>query len=162
MTSIIRFTLVVVLATFAITAEAQNWRTMIDDPQYSFEEVKTAFYQEFGDETGAKSSGWKQFKRWEWFQEQDPDEGGGNVFGGNDRSMALMGIIGSLAMRDVDSAFDRLGSIENPQERQMAMQGLGHGHPREQRFAHLDTGDFDADSHTPFYHPATICWPRSP
>jgi len=60
---------------------------------------------------------------WKWYLEQK-DETGGGPFGGG-RSMAVMGIIGSMAIKDVDLAFERLASIESQQDRQMAMQGLG-------------------------------------
>ena len=60
----------------SMSLSAQDWRTMISDPNASFQDVQAAFYTEFGDETGAKGSGWKQFKRWEWFQEQRLDERG--------------------------------------------------------------------------------------
>ena len=60
---------------------------------------------------------------WDWYQKQDPDSGGGPFGGG--RSMAVMGIISSLAMKDVDLAFERIASIEGQQDRQMALQGLG-------------------------------------
>ncbi len=59
---------------------------------------------------------------WDWYEKQDPDSGGGRFRG---RSMALMGIVGSLAMKDVDKAFERLETIEDQTERQMALQGLG-------------------------------------
>lgn len=48
----------------------------MNDPNASFEETKQAFYQEFGTEPGPKHSGWKQFKRWEWFMEQRLNEDG--------------------------------------------------------------------------------------
>ena len=60
---------------------------------------------------------------WKWYLEQKDEVGGGPF--GSGRSMAVMGIISSLAIKDVDLAFDRLATIENPQDRQMAMQGLG-------------------------------------
>jgi cyanate lyase len=60
---------------------------------------------------------------WAWYQKQEDDSGGGGFRGG--RSMAVMGIISSMAMKDVDMAFDKIALIEGQQERQMAMQGLG-------------------------------------
>jgi photosystem II stability/assembly factor-like uncharacterized protein len=57
-------------------ALAQDWRTMISDPGASFSEIQQSFYEEFGNETGQKGSGWKQFKRWEWFMEQRLSETG--------------------------------------------------------------------------------------
>lgn len=71
-----RTSIFVVFTITGFTSQAQNWRSMIDNPEYTFLEVKDAFYAEFGDEKGAKRSGWKQFKRWEWFQEQRLDERG--------------------------------------------------------------------------------------
>lgn len=57
---------------FSISLDSigQNWREMISDPNVAFRDVQAAFYAEFGNEPGAKGSGWKQFKRWEWFMEQ--------------------------------------------------------------------------------------------
>ncbi len=69
---------IVVAALIAVcsNANAQNWRTMLDDPNAEFSEIQAAFYAEFGDEAGAKGSGWKQFKRLEWFKQQRLDERG--------------------------------------------------------------------------------------
>ena len=78
MMQLFKGSILVVLVTFGFSAKAQNWRTMVDDPQYSFREVQDAFYAEFGNEAGERGSGWKQFKRWEWFQEQRLDERGQN------------------------------------------------------------------------------------
>ncbi|MCB0755778.1 MAG: T9SS type A sorting domain-containing protein [Flavobacteriales bacterium] len=60
----------------SISAHAQNWRDLVNDPNATFQETQEAFYAEFGDEVGEKGSGWKQFKRWEWFMEQRLDEHG--------------------------------------------------------------------------------------
>ena len=60
---------------------------------------------------------------WNWYQKEDDSNQTSGIFGG--KSMALMGIIASMANQDVDLAFDRLQSIEGVQERQMAIQGLG-------------------------------------
>jgi len=68
--------LVVVICLMAIQSKAQNWRDLIADPNANFREVQAAFYAEFGDEAGKKGSGWKQFKRWEWFMEQRLSEEG--------------------------------------------------------------------------------------
>lgn len=57
-------------------SNAQNWREMINDPNVDFEDIQAAFYQEFGDSLGQRGSGWKQFKRWEWFMEQRLNERG--------------------------------------------------------------------------------------
>lgn len=49
---------------------------MMNDSEINFNEIKESFYAEFGIETGEKGSGWKQFKRWEWFMEQRLDDNG--------------------------------------------------------------------------------------
>lgn len=54
----------------SLNSVAQNWREMINDPAINFRDVQDAFYAEFGDSVGGKGTGWKQFKRWEWFMEQ--------------------------------------------------------------------------------------------
>lgn len=65
------------MVTFISTqSTAQNWRDLMSDPDASFEAARESFYAEFGDEQGPKGSGWKQFKRWEWFKEQRLDERG--------------------------------------------------------------------------------------
>ncbi|MCF8276584.1 MAG: T9SS type A sorting domain-containing protein [Flavobacteriales bacterium] len=66
------------LVVFGLGAQAQtrNWREMISDPDVRFQDVQQAFYAEFGDSVGPKGSGWKQFKRWEWFIEQRLSENG--------------------------------------------------------------------------------------
>ena len=99
---------------FGITAEAQNWRTMVDNPEYSFEEIQEAFYAEFGDEAGEQSSGWKQFKRWEWFQEQRLGERGQKadprvIY--EEVKRAQM----QSAYRSATSDWTLLGPIEEPQ-----------------------------------------------
>ena len=74
---------------------------------------------------------------WDWYEEQEPSLGGGAF--GNSRAMALMGIVGSLALQDVDKAFERLDSIEDQSERQMALQGLGQAIWEEDRRADILT-----------------------
>lgn len=59
---------------------------------------------------------------WDWYVKQE-DDGKGGRFGG--KRMSLMGIFGSLATKDVDKAFERLATLEDQQERQVALQGLG-------------------------------------
>lgn len=59
-----------------VHAQEANWRDLINDPKATFQETKEAFYTEFGNEVGERGSGWKQFKRWEWFMEQRLDENG--------------------------------------------------------------------------------------
>ena len=68
--------LVIAICLLINQTQAQDWREMISDPNANFHEVKAAFYSEFGDEVGKKRSGWKQFKRWEWFMEQRLSESG--------------------------------------------------------------------------------------
>lgn len=65
-----------VLSMLIVQAQSQDWRTLISDPEANFRDVQNAFYAEFGEEPGAKGSGWKQFKRWEWFMEQRLSETG--------------------------------------------------------------------------------------
>ncbi len=67
-----------ILSPFIISnsAFAQNWREMINNPEINFQDVQAAFYKEFGDSIGEKGTGWKQFKRWEWFMEQRLNEEG--------------------------------------------------------------------------------------
>ena len=53
-----------------------DWRSMMDDPTANFNEIQSSFYAEFGDSAGGKGTGWKQFKRWEYYHEQRLDENG--------------------------------------------------------------------------------------
>ncbi len=59
-----------------VAGYGQNWRDMLSDSELDFRTTQEAFYQEFGDEAGGKGTGWKQFKRWEWFLESRIDEQG--------------------------------------------------------------------------------------
>ena len=62
----------VLVLTFCVTGlsvQAQDWREMVTDPNTNFRDIQTSFYSEFGDKIGGKGTGWKQFKRWEWFME---------------------------------------------------------------------------------------------
>jgi len=68
-------TLLLAIMTPAIFAQ-QDWRIMIQNPDMDFEEVRSAFYNEFGELPGARGSGWKQFKRWEYFLEPRLDNHG--------------------------------------------------------------------------------------
>lgn len=49
---------------------------MLSDPNADFDAIQQSFYAEFGEEIGPKGSGWKQFKRWEYYQEQRLDADG--------------------------------------------------------------------------------------
>lgn len=68
--------LILSFLTISTSAFAQNWREMVADPTVNFHDVQAAFYAEFGDTIGGKGTGWKQFKRWEWFMEQRLNEEG--------------------------------------------------------------------------------------
>ncbi len=58
----------------SLLSHAQDdWRTMMGNPDIDFSTIQQSFYAEFGDRVGAKGSGWKQFKRWEYYQEQRLD-----------------------------------------------------------------------------------------
>lgn len=61
---------------FSAFGQETNWRNLVNSPNATFQETKDAFYAEFGNEVGAKGTGWKQFKRWEWFMEQRLTETG--------------------------------------------------------------------------------------
>lgn len=57
-------------------SQNENWREMMNNPSINFRDVQEAFYLEFDNTTGSKGSGWKQFKRWEWFMNQRLDANG--------------------------------------------------------------------------------------
>jgi photosystem II stability/assembly factor-like uncharacterized protein len=102
------------LILIGFSSQAQNWRNMVNDPQYTFEETRVAFYAEFGDESGEKGSGWKQFKRWEWFQEQRLDE-----MGEMPNSRLIYEEVKraqiQAAYRGANSEWSLIGPIEEPQ-----------------------------------------------
>ena len=53
-----------------------DWRSEIGQPDANFFEIQALFYEEFGDQVGTSGSGWKQFKRWEYYWENRVDEFG--------------------------------------------------------------------------------------
>lgn len=69
-------TLCALLAFWALSASAQDWREMMHDENPNFAAIQASFYAEFGDSVGPKGSGWKQFKRWEYYWESRLDENG--------------------------------------------------------------------------------------
>ena len=75
MTSL-KVTLSAILTVLAFSSSAQDWREMILNEHPNFAEVQASFYAEFGDSIGPKGSGWKQFKRWEYYWENRLDENG--------------------------------------------------------------------------------------
>lgn len=50
-------------------SEHPYWIDMMKDPTVNFYEVQNAFNVYFKNREKGKGSGWKQFKRWEWFME---------------------------------------------------------------------------------------------
>ncbi|MCR9171336.1 MAG: T9SS type A sorting domain-containing protein [bacterium] len=69
-------TLCAFMAFWALSSYAQDWREMIQNEHPNFAEIQASFYAEFGDSIGPKGSGWKQFKRWEYYWESRLDENG--------------------------------------------------------------------------------------
>lgn len=53
-----------------------DWRQMIHSQNPNFSLIQESFYNEFGDSIGPKGSGWKQFKRWEYYWQSRLDENG--------------------------------------------------------------------------------------
>jgi len=64
------------LCFWALSTSAQDWREMIQNEHPNFAEIQASFYAEFGDSIGPKGSGWKQFKRWEYYWGNRLDENG--------------------------------------------------------------------------------------
>ena len=64
------------MSIWALSTSAQDWREMILNENPNFAEIQASFYAEFGDSIGPKGSGWKQFKRWEYYWESRLDENG--------------------------------------------------------------------------------------
>lgn len=64
------------LIVLAFPSFSQDWRQMIQNGNINFAEIQESFYAEFGDSVGPKGSGWKQFKRWEYYWESRLDENG--------------------------------------------------------------------------------------
>jgi PKD repeat protein len=53
-----------------IPNEYPYWVDMMNDPNVNFYDVQAAFNRYFQDRPTGKGTGWKQFKRWEWYMEQ--------------------------------------------------------------------------------------------
>ncbi|MCB0258699.1 MAG: hypothetical protein KDE62_03090, partial [Calditrichaeota bacterium] len=54
---------------FSITAPAQEWVRMMEDPDANFYDIQREFNAYWEGKTVEKGRGWKQFKRWEYFME---------------------------------------------------------------------------------------------
>lgn len=52
-----------------IETSTPQWVKMMKDPSVNFYDVQEAFNNFFSIHDNGKGSGWKQFKRWEWFME---------------------------------------------------------------------------------------------
>lgn len=59
---------------------------------------------------------------WAHLKSSEDEDTGGSMFGG--RSMMMMGLFSSMAAKDPDKAFARLAELDEPQERQMALNGI--------------------------------------
>ena len=59
---------------------------------------------------------------WAHLKSSEDEDTGGSMFGG--RSMMMMGLFSSMAAKDPDKAFARLAELDDPQERQMALNGI--------------------------------------
>lgn len=59
---------------------------------------------------------------WAHLQSSEDNDSGEGPFGG--RSMMMMGLFSSMAAKDPDKAFARLSELDDPQERQMALNGI--------------------------------------
>ncbi len=68
-----KLTLSILCLVSSIVYAQGDWRDMMGDPNANFFEIQQSFYDEFGDQPGAKGTGWKQFKRWEYYHEQRVD-----------------------------------------------------------------------------------------
>lgn len=56
--------------------QAQEWVEKMQNPQTNFYEVKSSFEAFYGNKPIEKGTGWKQYKRWEYFAMLDMDEQG--------------------------------------------------------------------------------------
>ncbi|MGK0389070.1 MAG: photosystem II stability/assembly factor-like uncharacterized protein [Maribacter sp.] len=64
-----------IISSTSLLSHAQDdWRAMMGNPNIDFSTIQESFYAEFGDRIGGKGSGWKQFKRWEYYHEQRLNE----------------------------------------------------------------------------------------
>lgn len=80
---------IVAMLCLNLSARAQtDWRELMHDPDANFFEVQQLFYDEFGDQVGEKGSGWKQFKRWEYYHQNRIDENG-NIPTADERFQAI-------------------------------------------------------------------------
>ncbi len=62
--------LLTILFTVGAVAQHPKWVQMMKDPTVNFYDVQAEFNKYFETRDKGKGSGWKQFKRWEYFMEQ--------------------------------------------------------------------------------------------
>jgi len=91
MKTIINYLLVVFMVTLSVrylsgqengapsTKATPEWVKMMKDPRINFYEVRNSFNTYFNEHDNGKGSGWKQFKRWEWFMEPRVFPGGKRI-----------------------------------------------------------------------------------
>jgi hypothetical protein len=65
---------VLLLFTKSTISLAQEWVEKMQDPQVNFYEVQAAFQNYWGNQPVIKGKGWKQYKRWEYFNSLRIDE----------------------------------------------------------------------------------------
>jgi photosystem II stability/assembly factor-like uncharacterized protein len=64
-----RILLLSFLVLVCVTSSAQEWVKLISNPDKTFFDIQAAFNAEWENKEYVRSSGWKQFKRWEWRME---------------------------------------------------------------------------------------------
>jgi photosystem II stability/assembly factor-like uncharacterized protein len=63
------FTSLLIMIVFSLSLSAQPWMSNTGTEKRTFKEIQHAFYEYWKDKPVEKGSGYKQFKRWEWFWE---------------------------------------------------------------------------------------------
>lgn len=64
-----RILVLCLLASNCFLSEAQEWVKLLSNPDKTFTEIQEAFNTEWANKEYVRSSGWKQYKRWEWRME---------------------------------------------------------------------------------------------
>ncbi|MCC5916627.1 MAG: hypothetical protein JJU02_04795, partial [Cryomorphaceae bacterium] len=70
MLKLVRAVAASLLIVFTFTTHGQSWVEMMDDPQYTVEEVREAYEKQWGHHPYVRGEGHKQFERWAHFMER--------------------------------------------------------------------------------------------
>lgn len=67
---------ILIIFTITLNAQQQDWRSMMHEKKDNFFTIQAIFNDAFEGVENKKGTGWKQFKRWEYYYENRVDEAG--------------------------------------------------------------------------------------